>query len=91
MANDDAVGDLAERPDGQLVRDIVRDPGAIALAGKGVAVLPAPVGAAQLEVAEAVGRVVVDDAAAPRGRNAEQRPDAVRDLEPIAHREVARP
>ena len=50
--------------------------------------IPATVRAGQLHVGKSVRRVVLGDQRPPRGRHAEERAEAVFDLQPLAHLEV---
>ena len=89
-ANGDRVGDRAQRPERQLVGDLVVDPGSTVDRREGVLVLPAPVRALELPIHERMGRVEGLDARAPQHRQAEQRADSMVDLQARSSLEIGR-
>lgn len=88
VADHQPVDQVAGRTERDLVLDPVVNERATVDGFEAVHVLPAPIRTSQLNVAEAVGRIVFGDPRHPTNRDAEQRADAVPDLEARAHRLV---
>src|SRR4029079_3878622 len=87
-ADEPIVEGVAERAEWQLVGHCVIDPGPTLNRGERMRVLPAPIRTAELDIAEAVRRLVLGDERAPSRGQAEEGAKPIVDVQPVAHPDV---
>ena len=86
VADHEPIEQITGGPAGQLVVDLVANHRPAVDLLEPMAVLPAPIRPAHLDVDELSRRLMLADPRQPSHGDAEQRTDAIADLEPLAHR-----